>query len=93
MDLILVYLKSLDWVSLNISKLSYTCKDTDGGNYPFIFGTCESNKDNIGHADSWVDYNYVTEYYCALDGGCTYSVVDCGVSKVCLAGYCQTMNI
>lgn len=72
---------------------TYTCKDSDGGKYPFVFGTCEDSKTNAGVIDSCIDSHNIKEYYCSDDGICDSYNAECGVSRVCLQGSCRSPNI
>jgi hypothetical protein len=45
---------------------TYSCSDTDGGNYPWTFGTVSGyyNKVSYSYSDYCIDTSNVKEYYC-----------------------------
>jgi len=66
------------------------CTDSDGGINYAVKGTCVDSTTTVGLTD-YCEGKYVVEYYCNLDGGCTYTKYACQYG--CYDGSCNESEL
>lgn len=65
------------------------CTDSDNGQFPLIFGTCQSSVTQTGSQDECDGFFSVKEKYCAIDKTCQSVTLPCPTGWLCIGGECK----